>query len=121
MNVTTQELGAERWAEYFDSIGPAIEGLLVTVEVMSDELGDQIDVERLPVQTIGYDHRDNVLEVAVGGRTPRYPVVFRHFIASPQTIQVEDSGQPAPSAILVTDANGDRTLIRLFKPATIEA
>ncbi|MGA2453149.1 MAG: DUF5335 family protein [Solirubrobacteraceae bacterium] len=121
MNVTTQELAAERWAEYFDSIAPSVEGLLVTIEVMSEELGDQTDVERLPLQTIGYDHKDNVLEVGVGGRTPRFPVVLRHFISSPQTIAVEESGQPAPSAILVTDASGDRTLIRLFKPATIEA
>ena len=120
MNATTQELGAERWAEYFDSIAHSIEGLLVTIEVMSEQLGDQIDVERLPLQTIGYDHKDNVLEVAVGGRTPRYPVVLRHFISSPQTITVEESGQATPSAILVTDASGDRTLIRLFKPASLE-
>ncbi len=121
MNVTTRALGAERWAQYFDSIAPGIEGLLVTIEVMDEQLGDQIDVERLPVQTIGYDHKDNVLEVAVGGRTPRYPVVLRHFISAPQTIELEESGEATPSSILVTDAGGDRTLIRLFKPATIAA
>lgn len=121
MSVTTRELAAERWVEYFDSIAPSIEGLLVTIEVMSEQLGDQTNVERLPLQAIAYDHNDNMLEIAVGGRGPRYPVVLRHFISRPQKIAVEESGQPTPSAILVTDASGDRTLIRLFQPATLEA
>jgi hypothetical protein len=121
MSITTQELAAERWVEYFDSIASSIEGLLVTIEVMSEQLGDQIDVERLPLRAIGYDHNDNMLEVAVGGRGTRYPVVLRHFISRPQTISVEQSGRAVPSAILVTDAGGDRTLIRLFEPATLEA
>ena len=121
MSTTTQELGADRWVEYFDSIAPRIEGLLVTIEVMSEQLGDQVDVERLPLQTIGYDHNDNVLEVAVGGRGPQHPILLRRFISRPQTIAVEESGQSTPSAILVTDVSGDRTLIRLFKPPALEA
>ncbi len=120
MSATTRELAAHSWADYFDSITASIEGLLVTVEVMSDELGDQVDVERLPLQTLGYDHKDNVLEIGVGGRAPRYPVVFRHFISEPETISVEESEGLAPSAILVTDAGGARTLIRLFEPPAIE-
>ncbi len=120
MSITTRELPIERWVEYFDEIAPSIEGLHVTIEVMSEQLGDQLDVERLPLQSIGYDHKDNMLEIAVGGRGTRYPVVLRHFISSPQTISVEEAGSPAPSAILVTDAGGDRTLIRLFEPATLQ-
>jgi uncharacterized protein DUF5335 len=121
MNGTTQELAAEGWVEYFDSIAPSIEGLLVTIEVMSEALGDQLDVERLPLQAIGYDPKDNMVEIAVGGRGTRYPVLLRHFISSPQTISVEESGPLNPRAILVTDASGVRTLIRLFEPAAIEA
>jgi hypothetical protein len=30
MNTTAQELGAERWSDYFDSIAPGIEGMHVT-------------------------------------------------------------------------------------------
>jgi len=120
MSIETQELSADTWAEYFDSLAPSLEGLLVTVELMSDELGDQTDIERLPLQTIGYDHKDDVLEVAVGGRGTRYPVVLRHFIASPRTIAIEDAGPPTPSAILVTDADGVRTLIRLSEPTALE-
>ncbi len=121
MSTTTEELAAEKWVEYFDSIASRIEGQLVTIEVMSEELGDQTDIERLPVQAIGYDPKDNMLEVSVGGRGPRYPVVLRHFISDPQTISIEESGHLTPKAILVADASGVRTLIRLIEPAALEA
>jgi hypothetical protein len=121
MSARTQQLPAEKWVEYFDSIASRVEGLPVTIEVMSEQLGDQTDVERLPLQAIGYDPRDNVLEVSVGGRSTRYPVVLRHFISSPQAISVEDSGPLRPSAILVEDASGVRTLIRLFEATALVA
>jgi Family of unknown function (DUF5335) len=120
MSLTTRQLGAEKWVEYFDSVAPSIDGLLVTIEVMSEQLGDQVDVERLPLQAINYDPKDDVLEISVGGRSVRYPVLLRHFISSPQTISIEESGPLSPSAILVTDAGGVRTLIRLFAAAAVE-
>ncbi len=120
MSTSTRQLTAGSWTEYFDSIASRIDGQLVTIEVMSQELGDQTDVERLPLKAIGYDHKDDTLEVSVGGRGPRYPVVFRHFISSPQTISVQESSPLSPEAILITDASGVRTLIRLFGPATLE-
>ena len=120
MSTTTRELERASWPAYFDSITQSIEGMLVTVEVMDEQLGDQTDVERLPVQAISYDPRDDVLEVAVGGRGTRYPVVLRHFISSPTAISVEEL-EGRPSAILVTDPDGVRTLIRLFEPEMLEA
>ena len=63
-------------------------------------------LQRLPLQAIGYDPKDSVLEVAVGGRGLRFPVLLRHFISDPQAISVEESGPLSPMAILVTDASG---------------
>ena len=120
MSTTTRELERASWPAYFDSIASSIEGMLVTVELMGEQLGDQTDIERLPVQAISYDPRDDVLEVAVGGRGTRYPVVLRHFISSPTAISVEEL-EGRPSAILVTDPGGVRTLIRLFEPGMLEA
>ena len=121
MSTTTRELERASWPAYFDSITQSIEGMLVTVEVMDEQLGDQTDVERLPVQAISYDPRDDVLEVAVGGRGTRYPVVLRHFISNPTAISVEESPEGTPTAILVTDPSGVRTLIRVFEPEMLDA
>jgi len=121
MSTPTQELDTERWHEYFDSLTPNVEGMLVTIEIMDEQAGDQIDVERMPLQAISYDPRDDVLEVALGGRGVRYPVVLRHFISSPRTISVEEASSITPTAVLVTDGDGVRTLIRLFEPVELEA
>jgi Family of unknown function (DUF5335) len=121
MSTTTRELERAGWPAYFDSIASSVEGMLATIELMGEQLGDQTDVERLPVQAIGYDPRDDVLEVAVGGRGTRYPVVLRHFISNPTSISVEEPLEGRPSAILVTDPAGVRTLIRLLEPGMLEA
>jgi hypothetical protein len=121
MSTATQELDAGRWHEYFDSLTPNVEGMLVTIEVMEGQEGDQLDVERMPLQAISYDPRDDVLEVALGGRGVRYPVVLRHFISAPRTISVEEESSITPTAVLVTDGSGVRTLIRLFAPVELEA
>ena len=120
MSASTREPERSSWPTYFDSVTASIEGMLVTVELMDEQLGDQTDIERLPVQAISYDPRDDVLEVAVGGRGTRYPVVLRHFISNPTAISVEEL-EDRPSAILVTDPGGVRTLIRLFEPEMLEA
>jgi hypothetical protein len=120
MSTTTRELDPENWADYLDSLTLRSEGLLVTVEVMSGQLGDQVDVERLPLQAISYDRRDDVLEIAVGGRGVRYPVVLRHFISNPRTVSVEEASELDPEAILVTDTSGVRTLVRLFEAPSLE-
>jgi hypothetical protein len=120
MSAATRELAVDSWMEYFDSIARDLEGLLVTVEVMSEELGDQTDIERLPLQTLGFDPKDNALEIAVGGQGTRYPVVFRHFIYDPRAISV-DEFDGRPLAILVRDADGAQTLVRLFEPEMLEA
>ena len=121
MSAATQELDAGRWHEYFDSLTPSIEGMLVTIEVMDEQAGDQLDVERMPLQAISYDPKDDVLEIALGGRGVRYPVVLRHFISSPKTISVEEASSITPTAIFVTDGGGVRTLIRLFEQVELEA
>jgi hypothetical protein len=74
----------------------------------------------MSLQAISYDPRDDVLEVAVGGRGVRYPIVLRHFISNPKTISVEETGEPDPAAIEVTDPSGVRTLIRLFEAPALE-
>jgi hypothetical protein len=117
MSTTTVDLVAERWTEYFDSIADSIEGSTVTIEVISAELGDQVDAERLPLAAIGYDPKDDAVEISLGGRDRRYPVVLWHFIFNPQTISIEESSPLTPEAILVTDASDTKTLIRLYEPA----
>lgn len=117
----TNELQKDGWADYLDSVTKASAGKLVTMELMSGELGDQVDVERLPLNVIGYDHKDDVLEVGVGGFGTRYPVVLRHLISAPTSVAVEESAPGSPTAMRITDSEGVVTLVKLFEPAELEA
>jgi Family of unknown function (DUF5335) len=121
MSTNTHELPAEEWHSYLDSFTEAASGMLVTAHVMDESLGDQIDIERLPLQAVSYDPRDDVLEVAVGGRGTRNPIVFRHLISAPRRVEVEERAALEPVAIEVTDQDGVRTLIRFYEPPELDA
>ncbi len=47
-------------------------------------------MERLPFDTVTYDHRDDVMAASVGGNSPRYPVVLRHLIHHPQELAADE-------------------------------
>jgi hypothetical protein len=47
MSITMHTLDAGQWLEYFESIGSALDGSLVTIEVMDEQIGDQVEAERL--------------------------------------------------------------------------
>jgi hypothetical protein len=52
----------------------------VAIELLEPLVGHQYAAERLPFSYINYDPRDDVVIVAVGGNSPRHPVVLRHMV-----------------------------------------
>ena len=103
------------WSTLTDRLSADHEGHDVTIEVLEAEGADNQLVERLPFDAITYDHKDDVLVVSVGGRSPRYPVVLRHLIPHPQEIVFDLIPQGA--ALKVTDAAGTMTVISLLRHA----
>jgi hypothetical protein len=114
MTATTPEQRSE-WSQLTDRLSTDHEGHDVTIEVLDPEGGDNPMVERLPFAGITYDHKDDVVVVSVGGRSPRYPVVLRHLIQHPQEILFDLIPQGA--ALKITDASGTTTLVSLLRRA----
>jgi hypothetical protein len=117
MTATTSDRRSE-WGRLADRLTVDHRGYEVTIEVLDPEGGDNPMVERLPFRSITYDHRDDVVVVAVGGDSPRYPVVLRHVIRRPQQILFDTIPQGA--ALKVTDDSGTTTLISLLRPRGAE-
>jgi len=68
--------------------------------------------ERLPFTDAAYDPRDDVVIIAVGGNTPRYPVVLRHLIWHPVGVEVDtDIG-----ALKVLEKDGTTTITSFHRP-----
>ena len=85
----TRQLPIESIAEFADRL-PAAGTQDVTIEVINDDIGDQIQVRRLPWHALIYDQKEKVLELSVGARGSKVEVVFRHEIHNPASFWVEE-------------------------------
>jgi hypothetical protein len=111
MTMEGLKLPTSNWVEYFISIALSRDRWLATVELPPLPLnGDDTEPGRR-LHAIGYDPNADELEIRVGGG-PRRSSPLRYFISAPRAITIEQFRHG--KAILVDDASGVRTLIRLF-------
>ena len=106
-----------RWSEYLDELSRHAESYPASIEVMTDELGDQTEAHGVPLRELAFDPHEGIA-VSVGGTTAEHPVILRHVIAHPQRLEVTDE-PGVPSALMVHAEDGTRTLIRLGAPTAM--
>lgn len=114
-NVTQQreEIPRSAWEDALELITKEHQGDEITIEIVDESIGDQQEVSTLPLNAVMYDRKDDVVVIAVGGRSTRFPVVLRHIINHPQTIWVHPPAPATTRALWVVDAEGVETLVRL--------
>ena len=90
------------------------EGDAVSIEVLDREFGDQFEAEQMPFAYLEYDDKDDAVNVGVGGKDSRYPVVLRHIIEHPKAILADP---PAPNAARALDIVSDdaNTVVSLHR------
>lgn len=110
-----QELSREEWREFFEKLSNEFDGYDVTIEVVGEQLGDQLEAEKLPLAYLAYDDKDDVFIIAVGGRDGRYPALH-HLIDSPQRILADSMSPDVPWAIDVIGPD-TQTIVSLRRPA----
>jgi hypothetical protein len=116
-NVTQQreEIPRATWHDALELITKEHEGDEVIIELVDESLGDQEEAVKLPLNSLEYDKKDDVVVVALGGHSTRFPVVLRHMIRHPQAIWVHPPAPATTRALLVSDAEGVETLVRLHR------
>ena len=114
MTVTTPEQRRE-WTTLTDRLSADHAGHDVAIELLDAEGGDSSMVEHLPFDSITYDHKDDVVVICVGGRSPGHPVVLRHMIHHPKEILFDLI--PPGAALKITDSSGTTTLVSLLRRA----
>lgn len=92
----------------------------VTIEVIGEEIGDQIEVQKLPWHALVYDNSRRIVELSVGGRGHSVPVVLRHEIHDPKEVWVEEDGGSVRS-ISVEREDGPRTIVRFHERRALDA
>ena len=95
------------WRAFFDGLADALVGKRVEVEAASLDLGDQIVAEWVPLLSISYDSRDDLLDVAMSG--------LNHRIRRPREIYVQE-GVKGVETIAVVCADGVKQILHLKDP-----
>jgi hypothetical protein len=112
MRSTERELAAQEWGAYFASIAGTDELVLASVAVTRERSNGWCEPLR-PLHSIAYEAEEDMLKLAVGPHGSPLPVL-RYFIAAPRRIEVTGTGNT--TEIVVDDAGGMRTRIRLYGP-----
>jgi Family of unknown function (DUF5335) len=112
------EISRPSWAEALELLTKEHEGAEVTIEVVNQDFGDLVEAEKIPLAYLQYDHKDDAVIVAVGGRSGRYPVMLRHIIFHPTAIRrVQPRSSGGAHAIVIAGPDGDETLVTLHRGA----
>ena len=63
--MSVQQVDRSGWGVFFDTFTKSLPGKRAEVEVASLDLGDQIEAEWAPLIGMTYDHKNDLIEVAL--------------------------------------------------------
>lgn len=106
------QLAKSRWQEYFDRVSKALGAKLVEVEVTGLGLGDQVQVEWLPLLGLSYDPKDDMAVISAEG--------IEHRIAHPSRVHI-DQDELDLRSIEIVDADGEHHILILKEPLALPA
>jgi hypothetical protein len=100
------------WASALEQMTARHAGDQVSIGVLDATYGDISEAERMPLSSVTFDPRDDVVIVGVGGKSARYPVTLRHFVAHPTNIEIYESSAGAALRVTAEDAS---TIVTFFR------
>ena len=112
MSDNSVEVPPDERRKFFEQLSGELGAYDVTIEVLSEEYGDDYEAEKLPLAYLAYDKDDDFI-VAVGGQDRRYPQLH-HIINHPRRILVDTPSSDVPWAIEVEAADGSRTIVTFY-------
>lgn len=89
----------------------------VTVEVMSTDLGDQVEAQRLAWHGLIYDDKHDILEISVGGLDGHTPSMLRHEIHHPTQIWAEEIDGRVKAVSIMSDEGSQTIVVFHDRPA----
>ena len=105
--MAVRKIDEPEWRAFFDWLSQGLLGARAEIEVASLDLGDQIEAEWLPLFGITYDHKDDVVEIALEG--------VDHLIYGPREVWA-DLNVGEMISFEVIDDRGVSQIIKLRQP-----
>jgi hypothetical protein len=106
----TRKIEKENWQSFFDQVSGTLQGKLIQIEVDSLELGAQIEVDKLSLNGLTYDSKDDAFVISTDE--------IEHIIRSPQQIFVAD-GTEGINSLFVRSADGTEQIINFAEPLAL--
>jgi Family of unknown function (DUF5335) len=106
----TRTLTRSQWTQFFDSLSRVIAGSRATLEVLSDDLGAQLEVEESPLSGISYD--PSGLELHFATRAGH----LVHRIENPERTEIEEPDDGLISALEIQAPGEPVFILRLKAP-----
>src|SRR4051812_38059876 len=111
-----REIPREEWGEFLDSFSRQHEGWLVTVEVLGEEIGAQVEAQGVPLEGITAelkgDGKDSI-SITVGLKPSEH---VTHNIQAPTHVRIEQAENGADIALQIESSDAATTLLRLRSP-----
>jgi Family of unknown function (DUF5335) len=107
------EIDRDRWATFLETITNSLVGKQAEIEVVSLRLGDQIEAEWTPLIGIAYDHKDDLIEIALDK--------LDHLVLSPRQLFVDFGVGEIIAAIEIIDEEGTRQIVKFKDPLSLAA
>lgn len=107
------QIDRSRWAPFLDAITNSLIGKQAEIEVVSLDLGDQIEAEWTPLIGITYDRKDDLIEIALDE--------LDHLIRSPRELFLDYAVGGIVAAIEIVDADGNRQIVKFRDPLALPA
>jgi hypothetical protein len=118
MSTTTQEISRDRWLSFFDAFSREHEGSAVNLEILSEEIGAQVEGSTLRFVGINADLKDgeNRIAITLGGERDDH---ITHVVSAPIRVRLERSEMERGTfeTLEVESAEGEKTLVRFLANA----
>jgi hypothetical protein len=106
----TREIEKDNWRSFFDQVSWTLQGKLIQIEVDSLELGAQIEADKLSLNGLTYDSKDDTFVISTDE--------IEHVMRSPQQIFVAD-GTEGINSLKVRTADGTEHIINFAEPLAL--
>jgi hypothetical protein len=110
--MAVRKLEKSEWHPFFDAMSKTLVGKRAEIEVASLDVGDQIEAEWVPIIGITYDHKDDIIEIALEG--------VDHLIPKPREVYV-DIGATGLVNLEIVDAEDKHQIVLLRDPLMLPA
>ena len=107
----TIEIARADWAARLNEFTAVHEGWLVSIDVLSADLGAQPQIDNLPLLGVSADRIDHDGSVAVSVARPN-GAHFTHVIHEVQRIYFEQTNDGAEAGLQIESGDGTKTIVR---------